>query len=234
MHRFASLEDQASFRSTAVEAATTGPRTVDAARTWRDLIQGNASLLDTFTTADFSYLVVTRELGHAPVPERAADMLERVLLGASSKEVASEFELAVSTLGESLKFALRIMGATCLPSKVPFGLVALVRDARAQNGRPLVQGAATRLAGLECEVLTTRLPSLANLLPPAIEQVLRLHAEGKTHREIATLRGKSQRTIANQLATAFERIGNSGRISAIEFLLSLAPSRCEPSPAISG
>jgi DNA-binding CsgD family transcriptional regulator len=49
--------------------------------------------------------------------------------------------------------------------------------------------------------------------------VLRLLAEGKTHREIASLRGKSERTIANQLATAFARIGNSGRNSAIKFLL---------------
>lgn len=224
MHLFASLEEQASFRNAAIEVATTSGRAVDAARVWQDLTRGNASLLDTFTTADFSYLVVTNELGHAPMSERALEMLERVLLGACPKQVASDFSLAQSTLGESLKLALRIMGTNCLPSKVPFGLVALARQARAQNGRPLVHGAAARLEGIECQVLATRLPSLANLLPPAIEQVLRLHAEGKTHREIATLRGKSQRTIANQLATAFERIGNSGRISTIEFLLSVSPS----------
>ncbi|MGC4086725.1 MAG: hypothetical protein QM756_02285 [Polyangiaceae bacterium] len=224
MHRFASLEELTALRNAAVEVTASAGRVIDATHIWQDLTQGKLGLLDTFTAGDFSYLVATRELNHAPLSERALEMLERVLLGACPKQVASDFRLAQSTLAESLKLALRTMGASCLPSKVPFGLVALARQARAQNGRPLVHGAVAQLAGFECLVLATRLPSLSNLLPPAIEQVLRLHAEGKTHREIASLRGKSQRTIANQLATAFQRIGNSGRINTIEFLLSVSPS----------
>jgi DNA-binding CsgD family transcriptional regulator len=46
---------------------------------------------------------------------------------------------------------------------------------------------------------------------PAEYAVIRLLIEGKSYDEMADLRRTSKRTVANQLASAFHRIGVSGR-----------------------
>jgi DNA-binding CsgD family transcriptional regulator len=220
MHRFVNFEQQRAFRAAIVDAAAQPAQLSDTDRIWRDLKQGKACLLDAFSIENTSYLVVVRQTQHEPVPEAALEVLERVLLGAYPKQIALDTGMATSTLVGVMRLALRGMGVTCKPSKVPLGLVALVRSALATDERPTFYVTKTHVDGVECQVLSTRLSSTENVLPPAVGAVLRLLAEGKTHREIAYLRGKSERTIANQLATAFARIGDSGRISAIRFLLS--------------
>lgn len=227
MHRFANSDEQAAFRAATAAVASKFAVVADAPRTWHDLKQGRACLLDSFTIDNSAYLVVTRECEHGPAPELAVEMLERVLLGTYPKHVALDYGVATSTLVGVLRLALRGMGVTCSPSKVPFGLVALVRAARAEDGRPLIYEAEIQLDGHQCQILTTRFSSLDKRLPPAVGAVLRLLAEGKSHREMASLRGTSERTIANQLATAFARIGDSGRNSAIKFLLGFGANDSE-------
>lgn len=219
MYRFANFEEQAEFRAAAAKVASRFAVAADARRTWDDLRCGKARLLDSFTLDNAAFLVVTSECDQAPPPELAMELLERVLLGTYPKRVALDYGMATSTLVGVLKLALRSMGVVCSPSKVPFGLVALARAARAEDGRPPLYETETQLDGRSCKVLTTRFSAPENMLSPAVGAVLRLLAEGKTHREIASLRGTSERTIANQLATAFARIGDSGRNSAIKFLL---------------
>jgi DNA-binding CsgD family transcriptional regulator len=48
-------------------------------------------------------------------------------------------------------------------------------------------------------------------LSPAEADVARMLLEGRTHAEIAALRGTSMRTVANQLAASFQKLHVSGR-----------------------
>ena len=222
MHHFESNADQRSFRADVMEAAGRQSVSADAERAWRDLTEGRSSVLDAFTTSSCSYLITTRDVWHAPVPLRSLNMLERVVTGSYPKLVAADLHLAPSTVACTLKQALACLGVSCAPSKIPFGLVALIHGAR--TGRPpLMYSSATQLLGRGCEILATPLPSLAHLLPPVVEEVLNLQIAGRSHREMARLRGTSSRTIANQLAMAYGRIGSSGRLNVLDFLL----SRCQ-------
>ena len=220
MHHFGSDAELRSFRVQAMEAASLQSCKADIQRAWADLTDGRSSILDSFTTSERSYLVTTRAVLHAPVPHRGLRMLERVLTGSCPKEVASDFDVSLSTIAGVLKQTLERLGSNCHPSKVPLGLVALMYAARSAGPDPKIYSGSVQLAGTEYEIHMTPLPSLSHLLPPAVEDVVRLHAAGNTHREIAGLRGRSARTVANQLATAFQRIGSSGRLSMLEFLLS--------------
>ncbi|HEY0463031.1 MAG TPA: hypothetical protein VGC79_02430, partial [Polyangiaceae bacterium] len=60
--------------------------------------------------------------------------------------------------------------------------------------------------------------------PPAVRDVVCMHTQGESHARIASRRRTSQRTVANQLATAFSRLGVSGR-SGLLVYLSLASAR---------
>jgi len=221
MHHFGSDAELRSFREQAMAAVSPESAPADAQRVWRDLTEGRASILDAATTAECSYLVTTRAVLHLPLSQRSQRILERVLAGDCPKHVAADFDnIALSTLTCVLKQALARLGSDTHPSKAPLGLVALLHAARASSGHPRVYSSSARLLGVACDVHLTPLPSLSHLLPRAVADVVLLHAAGKTHSEIAALRGRSTRTVANQLATAFQRLGYSGRMSMLEFLFS--------------
>jgi DNA-binding CsgD family transcriptional regulator len=52
----------------------------------------------------------------------------------------------------------------------------------------------------------------AAVLTPAEREVVELVLRGKSNREVAEARGTSVRTVANQLAVAFRKLGVSGRL----------------------
>lgn len=56
-----------------------------------------------------------------------------------------------------------------------------------------------------------RAPPLGPALSPAEEAVALLAARGRSNREIAALRGTSARTVANQLARVFAKLGVGSR-----------------------
>jgi len=221
MHHFGSDAELRSFREQTMAAISPQSSPTDALRVWRDLTEGRASILDAFTTAEYSYLVTTRAVLHLPISQRSLQMLERVLAGRCPKQVAAEFNnIALSTMTCVLKHALERLGSDAHPSKAPLGLVALLHAARAPGQPPQVYSSSAHLLGIECDVHLTPLPSLSHVLPRSVADVVLLHAAGKSHREIAAIRGRSARTVANQLATAFQRMGHSGRLSMLEFLFS--------------
>jgi DNA-binding CsgD family transcriptional regulator len=81
-------------------------------------------------------------------------------------------------------------------------------------------------AGFSYRVVSLARPDaeLASLLTPAQYEVVRLRVEGKSHVEIATCRHRSRRTIANQLAESFRRLGVSGRAELIRCLITQPPT----------
>ena len=97
-------------------------------------------------------------------------------------------------------------------------LAMFVRAAKdAATGKFVCQDGFTRL-GVGCHIYSAPLPRLDGLLPPAVREVVQLHAEGRTHAEIAAQRSTSKRTVANQLSAAFQKLGVSGRPGLLEYL----------------
>ena len=85
-------------------------------------------------------------------------------------------------------------------------------------------------AGEQLVVLS--MPSHATERPEALTdaewQVARMAASGKPNREIAQLRGTSVRTVANQLASTFRKLGVASRTDLALLLRDRGPSRDAP------
>jgi DNA-binding NarL/FixJ family response regulator len=116
-----------------------------------------------------------------------------------------------------------------MPGRAPGGTKAAIRVGAAMNAplhlvfAPLdPETSSASIGGIELtpygdELLLIRVPSEASLaeraerLTPSERAVVALAVAGSSNGSIAALRGSSRRTIANQLAAAYEKLGLSGR-----------------------
>ena len=163
-------------------------------------------------------MVVTR--GHrlsgeegARLSARDTEILERALLEGVRKSVAVDFGLCPSSIAEILRRCFVFMGLSCWPSRIP---LLLVMAAHAKHAPEAQRGAQQLLAQnqqfLRQSISVARPDNeLSEWLSPAEYAVTRLLIEGKSYQEMAKLRETSKRTVANQLASAFHRLGISGR-----------------------
>jgi len=171
--------------------------------------------------------LVISSSGPKACPPRARDIqiLERLLLGESAKSLAIELNLSQSTIASGLKRTLEGMGLKLLPSRLPLGLAVLVHHARGRAAVAMqrhVDSSSHRL------VLSARFASLDDILSPAVLDVIFQFAQGSSHAEIAAHRRTSQRTVANQIAAAFQRLGVSGRTQLLKYLVFAPLSRPQP------
>lgn len=184
---------------------------------WRDLTQGRASIVDCFYTENRCFVVLApaaRPLRQdRRLASRKISVLERVLLGEGQKAVALSLGLAPSTVTLIAAECLSAMGLDCPASRVPM-VLALAAHAEAY-GTGRFEGRATDIirSGSALRVVSAARPddTLSALLSPAECEVARLLIESRRHVEIAGLRRTSTRTIANQLAAVFHKLGVSGR-----------------------
>lgn len=187
------------------------------AQLWTELICGSCKVEGVQFSSQTCSLLVTRGQHAArarpPLSQRDIEILERSLLDGARKFVAAEFELCSSSIAEALRRGLGFMGLSCWPSRIPLIVVmaAHARHAQASAARDPRIGAKIR-QNLRQTVCVSRPDSeLARSLSPAEYAVTRLLIEGKSYAEMAELRKTSRRTIANQLASAFDQLGVSGR-----------------------
>jgi DNA-binding CsgD family transcriptional regulator len=148
-----------------------------------------------------------------------------MLHGYGQKILAMDLGVACSTIASTGKQALACMGFDCLPSRVPLALVVVAQasedEARSQFGSVCAFTHGERLHFILAIPRPDR--DLARLLPPAEVEVMRARIEGQSHQLIARVRRTSERTIANQLASASRRLGVSGRLEIIGHLTQKAP-----------
>jgi DNA-binding CsgD family transcriptional regulator len=231
------------LRALAVAGDATTTSTIGLERVWAELLRGECCIADTFFAANRSFLLSreTRSPGGKRarrVPRRPIELLETVLLGSTQKAVAIEAKMSVSTVSTLLREVLAVLGLSCPASKVPPIIVALASAARVA---PLTGRESVVTDGvLEYRVISVERPdlSLSTRLSPAEYQATRLLVEGKHHDEIARERNASPRTIANQLGSAFRKLGVSGRSELLAALSrgdDASIGRCDfsaaPSPA---
>jgi DNA-binding CsgD family transcriptional regulator len=204
---------------------------IELAAVWDELIAGTCKVESWSHDKDSWSMVVTRHpqpgnlRPQAPRP-RDVEILEQTLLRGVRKSVASEVKLSCSSIAVIMQTCFQYMGVDCLPSRIP-GLVVVACHARRQQGpkfRPY-----PRLVKDRFQVQTIRIPrpdlALAPWLAPAEHAVIALLIEGQSYAEIAQLRRTSIRTVANQVASGFRRLGVSGRA---ELLCLLARWAFEP------
>ena len=203
---------------------------------WTELVSGLCKIEHTEFTQQTCTVVVTR--AHrlsgsegARLSIRDTEILERALLEGVRKSVAVDFGLCPSSIAEILRRCFVFMGLSCWPSRIP---LLLVMAAHAKHAPDAQRGAKMLLAQnqqfLRQSISVARPDNeLSEWLSPAEYAVTRLLIEGKSYQEMAKLRETSKRTVANQLASAFHRLGISGRA---ELLCLLAKRKLGAAQAI--
>jgi DNA-binding CsgD family transcriptional regulator len=182
-----------------------------------ELVSGGCKIEDSVFSEHSVALVVTR--GHRSaggatrLSRRHAEILERSLVEGARKSVAIDLGLCPSSVAEILKQGFAFMGLSCWPSRIPLLLVLSVHAYRARElERPASLLLSHNQQLLRQSISVTRPDDDFGVrLTPAELAVTRLLVEGKSYAQMARLRQTSARTVANQLAAAFHRLGISGR-----------------------
>jgi DNA-binding CsgD family transcriptional regulator len=210
------------LRWSAISADQASVDEVSLSSVWSELTSGESVVVDSFLTEDRCYLILNRGAGERPVAwrkpcARRVHILERTLLEGNQKGVAIDLGLAPSTVALLTKQCLKSLGLACTPSRVPPHLVMAAHAARRAREHHPARSCELHDAHASYRVVSVARPDfrLASLLTPAEFLVARLLVEGKSHAEIAARRRTTLRTVANQLAAAFHRLGVSGRLDLL-------------------
>jgi DNA-binding CsgD family transcriptional regulator len=148
-----------------------------------------------------------------PLPERDLQVLERTLRGEDQTAVAIDLQRSASGVSMSLRRTLHAMGFECTGCRLPLFLAVVARAATdSHQATRATTGLVERNGRMFRWVLLPRPDvELWPTLSRSEAAVARLLVEGKSHAEIAALRGTSRRTVANQLAASFHKLHISGR-----------------------
>jgi DNA-binding NarL/FixJ family response regulator len=198
---------------------------LDLSSVWPELISGRTRIVNSGVTQGHHYFQLAAggaARGRHKLTANRVEMFERVLLGEPQKVVAFEVGCSTSTVATAVGDCLRAMGLNGGTSRVPALLVLVLHALR---GRP--HGVEVRVerspgAGGELQVVSSaRLEAhLRDKLTTTELEVVDLLVQGRTHAEIAAFRRKSARTIANQIASAYRKLGVSGRMELLCYLVS--------------
>jgi DNA-binding NarL/FixJ family response regulator len=221
------------LRACCVAADEASERNADLAGTWRALLGGELTIADSFHENGRCYLVLQpRKGGRSTFSARKLDVLEHVLLGGRHKVTTHELKISASTVSMVARQALAFLGLDCPPSKVPLMLCVLAHAARTGAVRRDARLGTVRSRDGELSVLSIARPDLGlhAKLSRGEFAVLSGLVEGKSHQQIATERDASSHTVANQLTSAFRRLGLSGRLELLQALASPIHASRSPEP----
>jgi DNA-binding NarL/FixJ family response regulator len=175
---------------------------------WPELLAGRWSLLDAFTTAGMRYLIAYKNPEGATLRalhDRERAVLELALAGHSGKWIAFELRLSESTVARTLRTALRRIGAT---DTAPLVGVHNAVFEPLDGVAPGVELAVARL-----------MPATTSVgLSDAERAVVTGILGGKRIAAIARERGTSPRTVSNQIASVYKKLGVSSRREVIALL----------------
>lgn len=216
------------LRARAVQADATQSEQTDLALVWRDLVKGARRVVDSFHTAERCYLVLGRQSASAGKTQQEqagrVRILEAILLEGAQKTVAIDLKLPASTVAGALKQCLDRLGLPCTTSRISPLIIVAAYASQSESSHLWARYSELSSADSACSVVSVVRPDLklARRLTPAQYAVVSLLVEGKSHHEIARARERSTRTIANQLGSAFRKLGVSGRCELIRSLITPA------------
>lgn len=203
---------------------------VDLASIWHEIRQGRYYVTATLCSDSRCFASLVTRRTDVLLRTEHFELLERILLGEGQKVVADDLEMGLSTLAGKAGQCLHRICREHRTSRVP-GLLVLA--AHAYHHRTLLPARLTRSEDDPgtCNVSVERPDRwLARELAPAEFSVAGMMFEGKTHAEMARLRGTATRTIANQVSAIFSRLHVSGRA---QFLARVACSMLEEQGIVS-
>jgi DNA-binding NarL/FixJ family response regulator len=170
---------------------------------WGALVEGRWSLVDVFERGGKRWVVAVPNLPEVRDP-RALPPVERAVFalltrGRSNKSIAFELGIAEGTVAGHVREIRRKLGVEALRAAA---------SARASYTSRFALGAAD-LVAIVSDSVGARLG--AGALSAAEEMVVGLVLSGCSNEDIAQRRGTSQRTVANQLASAYRKLGVGSR-----------------------
>jgi len=189
---------------------------------WDHLCRGTWVFCDTFSTSERCFAVLRSPASPEPLNPRKLGLLERLLLGTPAKVIAFEQRRSLSSVTMATQDCIRAMGLDCRASQASV-LVSMAATARLRNDLANQHGRLSRLqvADRQYFVLSALRPDLHFPVELSLAEaaVLRSLVAGNSYAQISGERARSPRTVANQLATAFRKLGVSGRRATIERLI---------------
>jgi DNA-binding NarL/FixJ family response regulator len=203
---------------------------------WRQLLDGRFRIAGTWSDGERARMVLqTVEQPLASIRSRSVEILERVLLAEQPKVLAVNRGVGTSTIATHCTNVLRAIGCTENCLHVSFALVMAVHRARGISVLPSHVDRAW--ISDNCLSITVRIPSpdTHGRLSASETQVARLAIAGKSCAEIARRRKTAFRTVANQMATIFQKLGISGRAELrATAVRGLAAKVADPKPVARG
>lgn len=179
---------------------------------WQGLIDGRWSLVDHFE-ADGRRYIAAHENAPGVRDPRALGPLERACVHYAVRNTAPrDIAYALGTTPASVSSALtRAAQRLGLPSGAMFATLGHLDVER------LAVPAGADV--LDVAVISASVhPGWRSLVPPTEMAIAELVACGLTDAEIAARRGRSTRTVSNQLRSLYRRLGVSGRAEAVRAL----------------
>jgi len=189
---------------------------------WEQLRCGAWVFRDTFSTHERSYAVLRSPSAPQPPNPRKLALLERQLLGTAAKVVAIEHGRSLSSITAATQDSLRAMGLGCKSSQASV-LLTMAATAELRHELANQHGRLSRVQFEQEEyaVVSALRPDLQFPVQLSLAEaaVLRSLVAGQSYAEISGERARSPRTVANQLAGAFRKLGVSGRRATLERLI---------------
>jgi DNA-binding CsgD family transcriptional regulator len=145
-------------------------------------------------------------------------VLNQMLLTPSRKQLAVALGLSASSIATLSKQCLDSIGLSCTPCTAPPLLIIAAGAACAQASSPTGE---RWILAPHFELIRAARPELkfAGAFSRAEFDVAQRLLEGNSYAEIARCRQTSARTIANQVASIFQRVGVSSRNELTQRLL---------------
>lgn len=185
-------------------------RETDLALVWQLLCKGRLFLSESHCSEGRCVAVLEARAGNPRVRPEHLCILERVFRGESQKALASELSISGATVAGYCKLALSAISQPRWVSRAP---IVLVMAALANGNYPVERARLDSQLDDQRYLVSVEVPgeTFRERLTASEWQVARLSIEGETHAGVARLRGTSERTVANQLASVFAKLKISGR-----------------------
>jgi DNA-binding NarL/FixJ family response regulator len=195
----------------------------EALELWRCMVEGRWTLVDRFEADGKRFIVAhPNQDNGAPLralTDREQQVATQAALGRSNKLIAYDLGLASGTVARLVSDACRKLGVrsrTELPTlAAPLGLSWMRLGAGPEEAQVAV-GVASQRGGAEFPALTQ-----------GEGEIVTCVVAGNTNAEIASKRGVAPRTVANQLATIYRKLGVQSRNELAAMVAKAHAGSCE-------
>jgi DNA-binding NarL/FixJ family response regulator len=161
--------------------------------------------------------VLKRERPPGRLSARERCVIERLIGGSSQKTVSFDLGVALTTVSVHLRVALDKLGIRLWEHAVLAG--AIIQRGEAIDSDAGALGGGEPLAVVKIALCSVSLSELTS----AEREVALLVVDGLTNAEIGIQRHTSPRTVANQVAAVFRKLGVHGRLELIRRLALRSP-----------